>query len=52
MNPDEFEEYLGLADKNLQGVAAGNYANNEFYYTEPQKESSSSVVDRILEAEY
>lgn len=36
MNPDEFEEYLGLQGGNL--AAAAGFDHQEFYYgTEPQK---------------
>lgn len=49
MNPDEFEQYLGLADAAVQDT--NGFDHQEFYYgTEPKKDSG--VVDRILEAEH
>ena len=48
MTPDEFEQYLGLADGALPDTAG--FDQQEFYYgTEPKRDCG--VVDRILEAE-
>ena len=50
MNPDEFEEYLGLQSGNL--VAASGFDHQEFYYgTEPKKNRDFAEGSIVSEEE-